>query len=62
MQKKILRHAVSHERISKSLELVLKLKLKFKTTIEKPEQIEKIFTCIRYLSPYIPNHTGRAKL
>jgi hypothetical protein len=60
-KKKTLGHVVSHEGISKSPELVSKFKSLFKTTIEKPEQIEKKNSCLRYLSRYIPNLTGRAK-
>jgi hypothetical protein len=59
--KKILGHVVSRHGISKSPELVSKLKSIFSTPVTKPEQIEQMFACLRYLSRYIPKLAEHAK-
>jgi len=60
-QKKTLGHVLSRHGVSKSPELVSKFKSLLRAPIEKPEQVERIFACLRYLSRYIPNLAGNAK-
>jgi hypothetical protein len=60
-KKKTLGHVLSRRGMSKSPELVSKFKSLLRAPITKPEQVEKVFACLRYMARYIPNLAGKAK-
>jgi hypothetical protein len=60
-KKKTLGHVLSRRGMSKSPELVSKVKSLLRAPITKPEQVEKVFACLRYMARYIPNLAWKAK-